>query len=67
MHDSAIQGVDDTQPLLDRPGQILSSDVLNSPRIGLELELVDHMAEVVVVLVLEVGHEVLDVHIVRLE
>lgn len=68
MYDGAIERVDNAQPLLDGPRQLIRPDVMHSPRdIGLELELVDHVAEIMVVLVLQVGDEVLHVHVVRLE
>ena len=68
VNDGAVQGVDDPQPLFDRSSQLFGPDILNGTRdVGLELELVDHVAKIVVVLVLEVGHQILHVHVVGLE
>lgn len=68
MHNRTVQRVDDPQPFLDRLGQLFHSEIQYRTRIvRLELELVNHMTEIVVVLVLEVRHQVLNVHVVGLE
>jgi hypothetical protein len=68
MYNSTIEGIDNSQLLLDRFGQLFGSEIKNrSSIIRFELELVDHMAEIMVVIVLEVRNEILNMHVMGLE
>jgi hypothetical protein len=66
---SPIQGVHNTQPLLHTLGQIIRPFTRESIRrsiIPFKLELVDHMAEIVVIVVFKIRHEVLEGNLIRL-
>jgi len=68
VHYRTIQGVDDSQSFLDRLGQLFHSEIqYRTGIVRLELKLVNDMAEIVMVLVLEIRHQVLNVHVVGLE
>lgn len=69
VHHSPIQGIHDTQSLLHAFRQVIGRLPRHAVRrcvIAFELELVDYMAKVVVVLVLQVRDEVLERRLIRL-
>lgn len=60
MHHRSIQRIHNPQPLLHTLRQIVRRLARHPLGLTLELELVDHVSEIMVVVIFEVGYEVLE-------